>query len=116
MIDVYGLKNCDTCKKATAWLDDHDIAYTFHDVRAEPLTSQQVGTWVKELGSTTLVNRRGTTWRQLPAAAQNNAGTAEGARDLILAHPALMKRPVFDLGHERLVGFSPEIRKALSEN
>ena len=116
MIDVYGLKNCDTCKQAKAWLDEHEIAYTFHDVRAEPLTSQQVGIWVKELGSATLVNRRGTTWRKLSPAAQDTAGTADGARDLILAHPALMKRPVFDLGHERLVGFSPEIRTALSQN
>jgi len=115
MIDVYGLKNCDTCKKATQWLDDAGIGYAFHDVRAEPLTTAQVATWVKELGSATMVNRRGTTWRKLAADDQAKAGTADGARDVILANPSVMKRPVFDLGHERLVGFSDDIQAALRQ-
>jgi arsenate reductase len=104
-IQVYGLKNCDTCKKARAWLDQRDIGHVFHDVREAPLDRKTVAAWIDELGSDTLINRRGTTWRQLSAADQAKAADAAGACDLILAHPALMKRPVFDLGRERLVGF-----------
>ena len=115
MIDVYGLKNCDTCKKAIQWLGETGIQYVFHDVRAEALTVAQVATWVKELGSATLVNRRGTTWRKLSPDDQAKAGTADGARDVILANPSVMKRPVFDLGHERLVGFNDDIQAALRQ-
>ncbi|MEK9947180.1 MAG: Spx/MgsR family RNA polymerase-binding regulatory protein [Alphaproteobacteria bacterium] len=115
MIDVYGLKNCDTCKKATVWLSERGIEYVFHDVRAEPLDAKTIDAWLKELGSTTLVNRRSTTWRELTPAQKDGAGAAPEAGKLILDHPALMKRPVFDLGRERLVGFTAEIQKVLNK-
>jgi Spx/MgsR family transcriptional regulator len=115
MIDVYGLKNCDTCKKATTWLSERGIEFVFHDVREEPLDAGTVSTWLKELGSTTLVNRRSTTWRGLTPAQQDKAAAVPEACNLIVAHPALMKRPVFDLGKERLVGFTEEIQAALNK-
>jgi arsenate reductase (glutaredoxin) len=115
MINVYGLKNCDACKKATAWLDELGAEHVFHDVREEPLDEKTVSTWLKELGSTTLVNRRGTTWRGLTPEQQANAAAVPAACTLILEHPALMKRPVFDLGNERLVGFGEDQRRAISK-
>ena len=115
MINVYGLNNCDTCKKATAWLDELGAEHVFHDVREEPLDEKTVSTWLKELGSTTLVNRRGTTWRGLTPEQQANAAAVPAACTLILEHPALMKRPVFDLGNERLVGFGEDQRRAIGK-
>ena len=65
MIDLYGIKNCDTVKKARQWLEQHGIEYRFHDFRAHGLKLEQVQGWLRELGSDTLINKRGTTWRQL---------------------------------------------------
>ena len=115
MINVYGLKNCDTCRKATAWLNELGVEHAFHDVRAEPLNEKTLRAWLKELGSKTLVNRRGTTWRGLTPEQQAKATTASDACALLLAHPALMRRPVFDLCTERLVGFGENQRRAISK-
>jgi arsenate reductase (glutaredoxin) len=115
MMNVYGLKNCDTCRKATAWLDELGVEHVFHDVRKEPLDEKTLLTWLKELGSTTLVNRRGTTWRELSPEQQAKAASVPDACALILEHPALMKRPVFDLGTERLVGFGEDQRRAINK-
>lgn len=112
MITVYGLKNCDTCKKAVAWLKAEGIAHVFHDVRADGLNAGDVNAWVKELGSDVLINTRGTTWRGLDEADKADMDDAKAAA-LILAHPALMKRPVFDLGDRRLVGFKDAQKEAL---
>ena len=115
MIDVYGLKNCDTCRKATYWLNELGVKHVFHDLRQEPLDEKTLNAWLKELGSTTLVNRRSTTWRSLTAEQQAKAAEAADACVLLLKHPALMKRPVFDLHTELLVGFSEKERRALSK-
>jgi len=115
VIDVYGLKNCDTCKKALAWLDAQGVDHAFHDVKKAPLPADLVKQWLSEIGWATLINKRGTTWRQLSDADKAKAESTKGACDLIVANPSLMKRPVFDLGHERLVGVGPEQREALSE-
>lgn len=114
-IDVYGLKNCDTCKKALAWLDDKGIDYTFHDVKKAPIAAKTLAAWIDEVGSATLINRRGTTWRQLSDRDKSKAESAPGARDLIAANPSLMKRPVFDLGRERLVGWGAPQRESLGQ-
>lgn len=114
MITVYGLKSCDTCRKARAWLDGEGIAHSFHDVRADGLDGKALAGWIEELGWEALVNTRGTTWRGLPEAEKTGLDAAR-ARDLILAHPAVMKRPVFDLGTRRLVGFKDEQKTALRE-
>ena len=112
LITVYGLKNCDTCKKALAWLKAEGITHQFHDVRADGLDAGDVKAWVGELGSDVLVNTRGTTWRGLDEADKADLDNAKAAA-LILAHPALMKRPVFDLGDRRLVGFKDAQKEAL---
>jgi arsenate reductase len=104
LITVFGLKNCDTCKKALRWLDAEGIAHRFHDVRADGLDAGNLRTWIDELGWEVLVNTQSTTWRGLDDT-QKAGLDAKKAAALILAHPALMKRPVFDLGDRRLVGF-----------
>ncbi|MFZ5594082.1 MAG: ArsC family reductase [Pseudomonadota bacterium] len=104
MATVYGIKNCDTVKKALAWLDDHGITYQFHDFRKNGLDEQLLREWVKELGWEALLNRRGTTWRRLPEPDRENLDEARAIR-LMLAQPSVIKRPVLDVGTSRHLGF-----------
>lgn len=113
MITVYGLKNCDTCRAARKWLDGRGMTHRFHDLRADGLERRTVADWVNELGHEALLNTRGTTWRGLPATARENVDAAKATR-LMHEHPALIKRPVFDLGTRRLVGFSDAVKKLLA--
>lgn len=113
MITVYGIRNCDTCRKARKWLDDKGIAHRFHDFRADGLEEATVAGWVTELGDEILLNRRGTTWRNLPEGEKARAEGA-GAAAVMAANPTLIKRPVFDLGDRRLVGFAKETQAALT--
>jgi Spx/MgsR family transcriptional regulator len=113
MITVYGLKNCDTCRKARQWLDGKHIDHRFHDLRADGLDEPTVAGWVKELGFEALLNTRGTTWRGLPESARAEVDAARATR-LMHQHPALIKRPVFDLGKKRLVGFTDGVKKVLA--
>lgn len=103
MITLYGIKNCDTVKKARNWLEQHDIAYQFHDFRADGLTEQQVKSWINELGLDTLVNKRSTTWKELDEATKNQFDTK--AVQIITAYPTLIKRPLLDTGRQKHVGF-----------
>ncbi|MCF6195427.1 MAG: arsenate reductase [Emcibacter sp.] len=105
MITVYGIKNCDTVRKALKWLDARGAAHQFHDFRKDGLARDQLESWVAELGSDILLNRRGTTWRKLPDDQKKNPDEA-AILDLLLTHPAMIKRPVFDFGSFRRVGFS----------
>lgn len=104
---LYGIKNCDTVKKARQWLADHAIEYRFHDFRADGLETSQVAAWLQELGAEQLVNRRGTTWKQLDEATREQFSD-QTAAGLLLAHPTLIKRPLLDIGHQRFVGFSAD--------
>ncbi len=114
MIVIYGLKNCDTCRKARKWMDGEGIAHRFHDVRADGLDGPTLDAWVTALGWEALLNRRGTTWRALSEADREGVDAAR-ARTLILTHPALVKRPVFDQGGGRfLLGFGEAERAALA--
>ena len=112
MIHVHGLKSCDTCRKARAWLDGAGIAHAFHDLRSGGLERITVERWLAALGPDRLINRRGTTWRGL---GETERADAEGgdAAGLVLAHPALVKRPVFELGATVMVGFGEAERAAL---
>ncbi len=112
MITVYGIKNCDTCRKALKWLQAEELEHSFHDFRADGLDEASLRGWVAELGWETLLNRRGTTWRKLPEAERENLGEADAVR-LMLANPTLIKRPVFDTGGARLVGFTDREQTAL---
>lgn len=113
MITVYGLKNCDTCRKALKWLADSGIDHRFHDVRADGVTAADIGRWADAVSWETLLNRRGTTWRKLPDAvtAEVDAGVAVA---LMAEHPALIKRPVFARGSKILVGFTDAEKAALT--
>ena len=112
MITVYGIKNCDTCRTALKWLDAEGIEHIFHDFRTNGLDQSTVSGWIDEIGVDTLLNRRGTTWRNLPEADQASAETGNAAA-LLTENPTLIKRPVFDLGTKRLVGFKADTQDAL---
>lgn len=107
MVTLYGIRNCDTMKKAWSWLDAQGVAYDFHDYKKAGLDRAHLEGWVKELGWETLLNKAGTTFRKLPEADRQDLD-AEKAIALMLAQPSLIKRPVLDLGSRRLVGFKPE--------
>ncbi|HWK73132.1 MAG TPA: ArsC family reductase [Povalibacter sp.] len=106
-VTLYGIKNCDTMKKARTWLDDHGIAYDFHDYKVAGIERAQLERWSKELGWEVLLNRAGTTFRKLPDADKTGLNERK-AIVLMLAQPSMIKRPVLDLGGRLLVGFKPE--------
>ena len=106
-ITIYGIKNCDTMKKARAWLDGHGMAYDFHDYKTAGIAKDKLKQWSEEVGWETLLNRAGTTFRQLPDADKDGLNEKK-ALALMLAQPSMIKRPVLDLGKKRLVGFKPE--------
>ena len=104
MITIYGIKNCDTCRKALKWLQAEGIEHRYHDFRADGLVAADVTRWVSAVGWETLLNRRGTTWRKLPDADKDGIDEQKAA-ELMQANPTLIKRPVFDLGGKVVVGF-----------
>lgn len=109
MLKLYGIKNCDTIKKARQWLDQQGVVYHFHDYRADGLQEAQLRDFVARLGWQALLNTRGTTWRKLDEAQRNACDNADAAIVLMLAQPALIKRPLLDDGNQHaLLGFSNE--------
>jgi len=107
-ITIYGIKNCDTMKKARAWLDGHGVAYAFHDYKTAGIARERLEGWAKQVGWETLLNRAGTTFRKLPDKDKQGID-ARKAIALMLEHPSLITRPVLDLGRGKLlVGFKPE--------
>ncbi len=111
-VTIYGIKNCDTMKKARAWLEAHKVAYAFHDYKIAGIERGVLEGWVSKLGWETLLNRAGTTFKKLPE--DKKAGLdARKAIALMLAQPSMIKRPVLDLGGGKLlVGFRPELYDA----
>jgi arsenate reductase len=107
MTTIYGIRNCDTMKKARAWLDGHKVAYEFHDYKAAGVDEAMLDDWVKEVGWEMLLNRAGTTFRKLPAADRENL-TERTAIALMLAWPSMIRRPVLDQSGKLMVGFRPE--------
>ena len=108
-ITIYGIKNCDTMKKARAWLDKRGVNYAFHDYKTAGIERAQLEQWAKQVGWDTLLNRAGTTFRKLPDKDKNGID-AKKAIALMLREPSMIKRPVLDLGRGKLlVGFAPEI-------
>ncbi|MES2270933.1 MAG: ArsC family reductase [Pseudomonadota bacterium] len=106
-ITMYGIKNCDTIKKARTWLDSNGIAFAFHDYKASGIDAATVRRWVDEHGWEVILNRAGTTYRALPDADKQGIDT-DKAVALMVANPSMIKRPVLDLGDRRLVGFKPD--------
>lgn len=109
---IYGISNCDTVKKARQWLDTQGIQYHFHDVKKAGLDQEAVDSWLQQLGWEALINRRGTTWRQLPEAVRAAMDDRQ-ARDAILANPSLFKRPLLQRDNELHVGFKPDQYQAI---
>jgi len=108
---IYGIRNCDTMRKARAWLDEHGVAYDFHDYKAEGIARQRLEGWAKAVGWEVLLNRAGTTFRKLPPEEKEGVDAGK-AIALMLAQPAMIKRPVLETGAGILVGFKPEVYAA----
>ncbi|PDH41278.1 MAG: ArsC family reductase [OM182 bacterium MED-G24] len=104
MVTIYGIKNCDTMKKARHYLDNNGVAYTFHDYRTDGVPETDLESWIAELGTDALINRRGTTWRKLPDTLKESL-TDKSAVRLMCENPAVIKRPLLDLGDRRILGF-----------
>jgi arsenate reductase len=111
-VTIYGIKNCDTMKKARVWLDGRGIAYAFHDYKASGVTREALERWVAELGWETVLNRSGTTFRALPDEAKADLDAGKGI-DLMLAQPSMIKRPVLDVDGRLVAGFKPDIYQSL---
>jgi Spx/MgsR family transcriptional regulator len=106
-ITIFGIKNCDTMKKARTWLEGHGVEYTFHDYKAQGIDAAHLKRWAAEAGWETVLNRAGTTFRKLPDA--QKAGLDERkAIALMLEQPSMIKRPVLEAGGKLLIGFKPE--------
>jgi arsenate reductase len=106
MITMYGIRNCDTVKKARAWLERAGVAYEFHDYKSAGIDRARLQAWCGEHGWETVLNRAGLAFRRLPDDKKTGLNEAKAIR-LMLANPSLIKRPVLDIGPRRLVGFKP---------
>lgn len=110
-VTIYGIKNCDTMKKARAWLDGHGIAYAFHDYKSAGIDRAVLETWCEKVGWEVLLNRAGTTFRKLDEADKQGLTMAKAVA-LMLAQPSMIKRPVLAHGGRLTVGFRPELYAA----
>ena len=114
MLTMYGIKNCDTIKKARRWLEANQIAYQFHDYRADGLDRELLNTFIAELGWEALLNTHGTTWRKLDETVRAGINNADAAAALMLEMPAIIKRPLLCApGQPMLLGFSELTYKKL---
>lgn len=107
-LTLYGIKACDTMKKARTWLDQQGVTYRFHDYKSAGIDRASLEKWCAEHGWQTVLNRAGTTFRKLSDAQKADLDQAK-AIDLMLAAPSMIKRPVLDLGDRTLIGFKPEL-------
>ena len=112
MTTLYGIKNCDTMKKARQWLDEQGVDYHFHDYRKDGVPEDQLRHWIAELGWQTVINRRGTTWRKLDPVVRERMD-AESAVEQALANPSLIKRPILRTTSHLRAGFNPDEWKTL---
>jgi Spx/MgsR family transcriptional regulator len=106
-ITMYGIKNCDTIKKARVWLEEHAIAYDFHDYKTAGIDAARLARWIDAAGWETVLNRAGTTFRKLADADKRDVD-ADKAIALMLAQPSMIKRPVLETPGGVLIGFAPE--------
>ena len=111
-VTIYGIKACDTMKKARTWLDAHGIATTFHDYKVAGIDQPKLEEWARQVGWETLLNRSGTTFRKLPDADKANLNEVK-AIALMMAQPSMIKRPVLAVDGKLMVGFKPETYAAL---
>ncbi|OJF90540.1 ArsC family reductase [Pararhizobium antarcticum] len=107
-VTIYGIKTCDTMKKARLWLEAHDVAYDFHDYKARGVDRADLERWVEKLGWETVLNRSGTTFRALPEASKVDLDSGK-AIELMLAQPSMIKRPILEGDGTLLAGFKPDV-------
>ncbi|WP_312406123.1 ArsC family reductase [Rhizobium sp.] len=107
-ITIYGIKNCDTMKKARTWLDQNGVSYAFHDYKTSGIDRDHLQAWVDKAGWEVVLNRAGTTFKKLDEADRQNVDQAK-AIELMLAQPSMIKRPVLEADGKLLIGFKPEI-------
>lgn len=112
MLVMYGIKNCDTIKKARKWLEEHEVAYEFFDYKKEGVSAQLAEAFIKDLGWEELINKRGTTWRALSDDIKNNIDE-NLAKQLMMENPSIIKRPLLDTGASKVLGFKAEDYQAL---
>ncbi len=114
MLTVYGIKNCDTCRKALKWLESEGVSHKFHDFRKDGISQEDVSAWLNNIDRETLINKRGTTFRKLePSEKEELEGQRPGS--LLLAQPTLLKRPIFKIGDQFVVGFKDAEKVAVAE-
>ena len=111
-VTLYGIKNCDTVKKARKWLDANSVPYTFHDFRVDGINKTLVNNFLKQIEKEILINKRGTTWRKL-SDEEKEIKTKTQAVELMVENPTIIKRPVLDVNKKIILGFSEEIYKSL---
>ncbi|ASL41207.1 MULTISPECIES: ArsC family reductase [Acetobacter] len=107
-ITIYGIKSCDTMRKAMKWLEAHSVAYSFHDYKKQGIDTATLKQWAQNVGWEKLLNKAGTTFRKLPDSEKENIDESR-ALALMVAYPSLIKRPVLDREGEITVGFKPEV-------
>lgn len=112
-VTVYGIKNCNTVKKALKWLEEHKIEYLFHDYKRDGISEDRIKIWQKRFGWEPLVNKSGTTWRKLPEALQALVTDATSARELMIEKSSVIKRPIIEYGATIVLGFDEENYKKL---
>ena len=111
-LTMFGIANCDTIKRAKAWLEARGVPFHFHDYKKAGVDEAALRAWVDELGWEVLLNKAGTTFRKLPDADKQGLDAAKAVA-LMLANPSMIKRPVLDLGDRRVVGFKPDVYEAI---
>ncbi|TDS07503.1 Spx/MgsR family RNA polymerase-binding regulatory protein [Sphingobacterium paludis] len=104
-LHIYGIKNCNTVKKALDWLDEHKQTYVFHDYKKEPVTLAKLTQWEKVVSWESLLNKKGTTWRKLSTEEQAKAIDAAGTNALLLQNNSMIKRPLIESGSDIILGF-----------
>ncbi|KQT13568.1 ArsC family reductase [Ramlibacter sp. Leaf400] len=115
-VTLYGIANCDTVRKARAWLDGQGVAYQFHDFKKAGVPQERLAGWSRAVGWERLVNRQGTTWRKLDPAQQHGVQDEASARQLMLAQPSVIRRPVVEWpGGATTVGFDAQAWQALAQ-
>ena len=111
-VTLYGIKNCDTVKKARKWLDNHSVPYTFHDFRVDGIDKTLVNNFLKQIDIETLINKRGTTWRKLSDKEKESKNKTQTV-ELMVENPTIIKRPVLDANKKIFVGFNDESYKSI---
>jgi arsenate reductase (glutaredoxin) len=110
---IYGIPNCDTTKKAMAWLKKNNIAYAFHDYKQQGVSKQKLEEWCNKSGWENIFNKRSTTWRELPAAEQNKVINQTAAVKVMMGHNSIIKRPIIEYNNKIMAGFNEEGYKQL---